>query len=129
MEHPEQGEQAASAEPGGMPAAGLAPGDRLTVAVDDIAFGGEGVARHGSFVVFVPFTAPGCRGGGSHRGEEAFRARQAPAGGEPVAGAGGAALPLLWGLRRLPVSAPCLQRAAPAQAEADCRAVSADRPF
>lgn len=58
-EHPEQGEQAAPGEPGGMPAAGLAPGDRLTVTVDDIAFGGEGVARHGSFVVFVPFTAPG----------------------------------------------------------------------
>ena len=42
-----------------MPTAGLAPGDKLTVTVEDIAFGGEGVARHGSFVVFVPFTAPG----------------------------------------------------------------------
>jgi len=33
-------------------------GDRLTVRVTNVAFGGEGVARHGNFVVFVPFTAP-----------------------------------------------------------------------
>jgi tRNA/tmRNA/rRNA uracil-C5-methylase (TrmA/RlmC/RlmD family) len=37
----------------------LAPGDKLTVTVGDIAFGGEGVARLDNFVVFVPFTAPG----------------------------------------------------------------------
>ncbi len=34
-------------------------GDRLTLKIDDIAFGGEGVARMQDFVVFVPFVAPG----------------------------------------------------------------------
>ena len=34
-------------------------GARLTVTISDIAFGGEGVARVGEFVVFVPFTAVG----------------------------------------------------------------------
>jgi len=42
-----------------MPAMSLAPGDKLTVTVSDIAFGGEGVARHENFVVFVPFAASG----------------------------------------------------------------------
>jgi tRNA/tmRNA/rRNA uracil-C5-methylase (TrmA/RlmC/RlmD family) len=37
----------------------LALGDRLTLAIDDIAFGGEGVARVEDFVVFVPFVALG----------------------------------------------------------------------
>ena len=34
-------------------------GDKLTLTIGDIAFGGEGVARHETFVVFVPFVAPG----------------------------------------------------------------------
>lgn len=34
-------------------------GDELTLRVCDIAFGGEGVARHGEFVVFIPFVALG----------------------------------------------------------------------
>lgn len=34
-------------------------GERLTVTVTDVAFGGEGVARQGDFVVFVPFTGLG----------------------------------------------------------------------
>jgi tRNA/tmRNA/rRNA uracil-C5-methylase (TrmA/RlmC/RlmD family) len=34
-------------------------GDRLTLEITDIAFGGEGVARVEEFVVFVPFVAPG----------------------------------------------------------------------
>lgn len=34
-------------------------GSRLTVKIDDIAFGGEGVARVDGFVVFVPFVVPG----------------------------------------------------------------------
>lgn len=34
-------------------------GDKLTVAIHDIAFGGEGVARFQEFVVFVPFVALG----------------------------------------------------------------------
>lgn len=38
-----------------------APGDRLTVTIEDIAFGGEGVARANHFVIFVPFVAPGER--------------------------------------------------------------------
>ncbi len=33
-------------------------GEKITVRISDIAFGGEGVARNGEFVVFVPFTAP-----------------------------------------------------------------------
>jgi tRNA/tmRNA/rRNA uracil-C5-methylase (TrmA/RlmC/RlmD family) len=37
----------------------LALGDKLTLTIDDIAFGGEGVARAEDFVVFVPFVAPG----------------------------------------------------------------------
>ena len=37
----------------------LALGDRITVSINDIAFGGEGVARHEDFVVFIPFVAPG----------------------------------------------------------------------
>ena len=35
----------------------LVPGDKLTLTIGDIAFGGEGVARVGDFVVFVPFVA------------------------------------------------------------------------
>jgi tRNA/tmRNA/rRNA uracil-C5-methylase (TrmA/RlmC/RlmD family) len=37
----------------------LAVGQRLTVRIDDIAFGGEGVARQDGFVVFVPFVIIG----------------------------------------------------------------------
>jgi tRNA/tmRNA/rRNA uracil-C5-methylase (TrmA/RlmC/RlmD family) len=37
----------------------LALGDRLTLTIGDIAFGGEGVARVADFVVFVPFVALG----------------------------------------------------------------------
>ena len=37
----------------------LALGDRLTLTIGDIAFGGEGVARVEDFVVFVPFVALG----------------------------------------------------------------------
>ncbi len=38
-----------------------ARGQELELSVDDLAFGGAGVARHESFVVFVPHTAPGDR--------------------------------------------------------------------
>jgi tRNA/tmRNA/rRNA uracil-C5-methylase (TrmA/RlmC/RlmD family) len=34
-------------------------GERFDVAITDVAFGGEGVARVGEFVVFVPFVIPG----------------------------------------------------------------------
>src|ERR1043166_9324549 len=34
-------------------------GDNLTLTIDDIAFGGEGVARVDDFVVFVPFVLVG----------------------------------------------------------------------
>ncbi len=37
----------------------LALGDKLTLTIEDIAFGGEGVARVHDFVVFVPFVAVG----------------------------------------------------------------------
>ena len=37
----------------------LTVGTKLTLTIDDIAFGGEGVGRHGEFVVFVPFVAVG----------------------------------------------------------------------
>jgi len=37
----------------------LAVGRRCTVQIEDLAFGGEGVARVGTFVIFVPFTIPG----------------------------------------------------------------------
>jgi tRNA/tmRNA/rRNA uracil-C5-methylase (TrmA/RlmC/RlmD family) len=37
----------------------VAPGGRLVVAISDIAFGGEGVARVDEFVVFVPFVLVG----------------------------------------------------------------------
>jgi tRNA/tmRNA/rRNA uracil-C5-methylase (TrmA/RlmC/RlmD family) len=37
----------------------LSPGQRVTLTITDIAFGGEGVGRVGQFVVFVPFVAPG----------------------------------------------------------------------
>ena len=36
-----------------------APGDKLALGIEDIAFGGEGVARVEDFVIFVPFVAPG----------------------------------------------------------------------
>lgn len=36
-----------------------APGAKLTLTIEDIAFGGEGVGRWGDFVVFVPFVARG----------------------------------------------------------------------
>jgi 23S rRNA (uracil1939-C5)-methyltransferase len=41
--------------------AGVTPvaGDKLTLTITDIAFGGEGVARIDDFVVFVPFVAVG----------------------------------------------------------------------
>lgn len=42
-----------------LPGPGLHPGERVTLRVDDLAFGGEGVARQDGFVVFVPFTIPG----------------------------------------------------------------------
>lgn len=41
----------------GMPRAG----QRVTLEISDLAFGGEGVGRVDDFVVFVPFTAPGDR--------------------------------------------------------------------
>src|ERR1041385_4999903 len=37
----------------------LNPGDRLTLTISDIAFGGEGVGRRDDFVVFVPFVIVG----------------------------------------------------------------------
>lgn len=37
------------------------PGQKVTVEINDIAFGGEGVGRIDDFVVFVPFVAPGER--------------------------------------------------------------------
>ena len=37
----------------------LALGTKLTLTISDIAFGGEGVARMGDFVVFIPFVAVG----------------------------------------------------------------------
>lgn len=37
------------------------PGDELTLDLHDLAHGGEAVGRHGDFVVFVPFGAPGDR--------------------------------------------------------------------
>ena len=36
-----------------------AVGDKLTLTIKDIAFGGEGVARIDDFVVFVPFVIVG----------------------------------------------------------------------
>ncbi|HAM71085.1 MAG TPA: RNA methyltransferase [Verrucomicrobiales bacterium] len=36
-----------------------APGEHVTVEVHDIGFGGEGVARHREFVIFIPGTIPG----------------------------------------------------------------------
>lgn len=33
-------------------------GDRLTLRIHSLAFGGDGIARHDGFVIFVPFTAP-----------------------------------------------------------------------
>jgi tRNA/tmRNA/rRNA uracil-C5-methylase (TrmA/RlmC/RlmD family) len=37
----------------------ICPGERVTVPITDIAFGGEGVARVDDFVVFVPFVMTG----------------------------------------------------------------------
>jgi 23S rRNA (uracil1939-C5)-methyltransferase len=37
----------------------LTVGERITVEISDIAFGGEGVARVEEFVLFVPFVIPG----------------------------------------------------------------------
>ena len=37
----------------------LQVGQRLTLKIDDLAFGGEGVARVEGFVVFVPFVITG----------------------------------------------------------------------
>lgn len=39
--------------------AGFAVGDRLTVLIEDLAFGGEGVGRVRDFVIFAPFVIPG----------------------------------------------------------------------
>lgn len=35
------------------------PGNHLTLRVDSVAYGGDGVGRHQDFVVFVPFAVPG----------------------------------------------------------------------
>ncbi len=40
-------------------ATNLTAGSKLTVKIHDIAFGGEGVARHEDFVIFVPFVLVG----------------------------------------------------------------------
>ena len=37
----------------------LAVGQKITVTISDLAFGGEGVGRVDDFVVFVPFVIPG----------------------------------------------------------------------
>jgi len=37
----------------------LVPGQKITLQISDIAFGGEGVARIDEFVVFVPFVLVG----------------------------------------------------------------------
>jgi tRNA/tmRNA/rRNA uracil-C5-methylase (TrmA/RlmC/RlmD family) len=37
----------------------LQTGDKISLTIDDIAFGGEGVGRMDDFVVFVPFVIPG----------------------------------------------------------------------
>ena len=37
----------------------LVKGERLKLKIDSLIFGGEGLARHSSVVIFVPFTAPG----------------------------------------------------------------------
>jgi tRNA/tmRNA/rRNA uracil-C5-methylase (TrmA/RlmC/RlmD family) len=37
----------------------LRVGDNISLTIDDIAFGGEGVGRHGDLVVFVPFVLGG----------------------------------------------------------------------
>lgn len=37
----------------------LQPGDVVTLTIDTLAFGGEGIGRHEGRAVFVPFTAPG----------------------------------------------------------------------
>ncbi|MBQ6473972.1 MAG: TRAM domain-containing protein, partial [Victivallales bacterium] len=37
----------------------FSPGFQLTVTIDDLAFGGEGVARTAEGIVFVPYTAIG----------------------------------------------------------------------
>jgi tRNA/tmRNA/rRNA uracil-C5-methylase (TrmA/RlmC/RlmD family) len=41
------------------PSLPLSPGQRVTLTISDIAFGGEGVSRVEQFVVFVPFVIPG----------------------------------------------------------------------
>ncbi len=47
---------AVASRPGTMP---VKVGDRLTLTIHDLAFGGEGVGRVEELVVFVPFTIPG----------------------------------------------------------------------
>lgn len=42
-----------------LPPPALKPGDRVTLRVDDLAFGGDGVGRVEGFVIFVAFTIPG----------------------------------------------------------------------
>ena len=37
----------------------IVPGQRVTVPIHDVAFGGDGVGKHGEFIVFTPFTAVG----------------------------------------------------------------------
>ena len=37
----------------------LSVGNRLSLEIEDIAAGGEGVGKHNGFVIFVPSSAPG----------------------------------------------------------------------
>jgi 23S rRNA (uracil1939-C5)-methyltransferase len=44
-----------------MPTEALQPGQRVELAITDVAFGGDGIGRHEGFVVFVPFVIAGER--------------------------------------------------------------------
>ena len=93
------------------------PGDELELAIDTLAFGGRGVARHDGVVVFVAGALPGDRVRArivkvKRRHGEAVRVETLAFGPDHVDGA----LPALRALRRLSLAGPRVR--APARAQA-----------
>jgi len=80
--------------------------DHLTLTIQDIAFGGEGVGRVDDFVVFVPFVLVGeVVEVAITEVKKEFCPRETFARRSAVAGARRTGLPPLRPMRRLPVSA------------------------
>jgi 23S rRNA (uracil1939-C5)-methyltransferase len=80
-------------------------GDVIEVAIDTVAFGGNGVGRIHDLVVFVPFTVEGDRVEVEISGQKKVRRRKNPQIIHSFSSQRTTPLPLFHPLRRLSVSA------------------------